>query len=301
MARQGRDLERLVELLETYLGGDSRVTIKSPDSLVDKTTGGLREVDVSIRSSIGSSEILVILECRDRGSPQDVTWIEQLATKRDDVGADKAVAVSSSGFSEHAGQKAKAKNIDLRTIDERSIADFATWFIPREIVSHARHMDVQHVSVDFLEDANTDAVQDAMPTTNITAFQLKRVTDGSRLSLMQIVEGCSHEKLFEGIMPDAEPITRNLVLIVPDKSFVVETKSGDVPVAQLVYVLKVKIMTQKIPFTFRHYSNEKGTLVQVASAELPRRDGKTVVLNILRDADTGHGQLAVTLQNCDPK
>src|ERR1043165_2179805 len=126
MARAGRDLERLVELLESYLGGNDQIAIKSPDNLLDKVTGGTREVDVSIRSKVGSSEILVILECRDRGAPQDVTWIEQLATKRDDVGANKAVAVSSSGFSEHAINKAKSKSIDLRTIDERSIADFAS-------------------------------------------------------------------------------------------------------------------------------------------------------------------------------
>ena len=59
--------------------------------------------------------MLVILECRDRGGVQDVSWIDQVVGKRDDVGADKAIAVSQSGFT-GAAQK-HARSVGDRTRD----------------------------------------------------------------------------------------------------------------------------------------------------------------------------------------
>ena len=92
-SRAGRDLEQLVAHLETFLGPQG-AEIQSPDYLPDRVTGERREVDISIRLHVGSAPVLVIAECRDRSRVEDVTWIEQLASKRDDVGAAKAIAVS---------------------------------------------------------------------------------------------------------------------------------------------------------------------------------------------------------------
>ena len=56
MSRKGKELELLVARLEKILAPED-ATITSPDYLLDKITGGKREVDVSIRSRIGSSPI----------------------------------------------------------------------------------------------------------------------------------------------------------------------------------------------------------------------------------------------------
>jgi hypothetical protein len=101
MPRAGRELEKLVEMIEKALS-DTDVKIKSPDYIVGVNSKSLREVDISLQTRVGSTDILVILECRDRQSVEDVRWIEELATKREDVLASKAIAVSSSGFSEGA-------------------------------------------------------------------------------------------------------------------------------------------------------------------------------------------------------
>jgi hypothetical protein len=67
MKRRGRDLELLVSRLEQLVGGlDDRVEIKSPDYIPDKDTGELREVDVALRTRMGSAGVLVVLETRDR-------------------------------------------------------------------------------------------------------------------------------------------------------------------------------------------------------------------------------------------
>ncbi len=128
MTRKGRDLEKLVSNFEGLLGPKG-VAITSPDYIPDKDTGEPREVDISLRSQIGSSEILVVVECRDYSHKvQDVKWIEELATKRDSVGADKVLAVSSTGFSGPAITKAEAKGITLRTMAEIDYQEISHWF-----------------------------------------------------------------------------------------------------------------------------------------------------------------------------
>ncbi len=118
MARRGKDTEQLVALLEAALGEEDRVDVQSPDYIPDRDTGRKREVDVAVRIKSGTHQVLIILECRDRQNVEDVTWIEQLASKRSSVGADKAIAVSTSGFSEPARRKARACMIELRTLQE---------------------------------------------------------------------------------------------------------------------------------------------------------------------------------------
>src|SRR5215217_6263461 len=112
---QWREFERLVALLENHLRPQGAI-IQSPDSIVDKVTGELREVDASIRYKVDAIPILVTIECRDRVAMQDVTWIEQLVTKRNDIGASATIAVSSNRFTEPAIKKAKFYNIETRLL-----------------------------------------------------------------------------------------------------------------------------------------------------------------------------------------
>lgn len=127
MPRQGRELEKLIATLENLLG-DTDIEIKSPDYVVGVNSGSRREIDVSLRANVGSSQMLVILETRDRNETDDVRWIEQLATKREDVLASKVVAISSSGFTEGARNTAQKLGIDLRLVDEITLESVATWF-----------------------------------------------------------------------------------------------------------------------------------------------------------------------------
>jgi hypothetical protein len=95
--------------------------------LRDIVTGEEREVDASIRYRIGSVDLLLIVECRDRVKTEDVTWIEQLVTKQRHVGAAHAIAVSSTGFSSPAVRAAQHLGISTRTISEVTDADVLAW------------------------------------------------------------------------------------------------------------------------------------------------------------------------------
>lgn len=69
-----REFEKLTALIEQHLGPQGAI-VRSPDYITDKITGEQREVDASVRYQVGSVPILITIECRDRTSVQDVTWI----------------------------------------------------------------------------------------------------------------------------------------------------------------------------------------------------------------------------------
>lgn len=117
-----REFENLVARIEKD-AGPAGLVVKSPDRVRCKTTGRLREVDATVRTRAGTSDILITIECRRRKHREDVTWVEQLATKKQLIGAARTLAVSSNGFSDGARTLAARLGIDLRTISDVSIAD----------------------------------------------------------------------------------------------------------------------------------------------------------------------------------
>lgn len=117
-----REFERLIARIEGDAGPRGLI-VKSPDRLRCKLTGRLREVDASIRAKVGTTEMLLTIECRRRSKLQDVTWIEQLATKKSSIGADRTIAVSVSGFSAEAQIAASHAGISLRKISDLTVAD----------------------------------------------------------------------------------------------------------------------------------------------------------------------------------
>ncbi len=117
-----RQFEELVARIEAD-AGPLGLTVKSPDRIRCKITGRLREVDASIRAGIGTATVLMTIECRKRRPQQDVTWIEQLATKKTNIGAVHTIAVSSSGFSDEAKAVAAHHGVDLRHLSEVSAAE----------------------------------------------------------------------------------------------------------------------------------------------------------------------------------
>jgi len=117
--RQGRDLEILVANIEMILGGRAS-RVESPAFLQGELSGSVREVDVFAEAYVGSSPVSVILEARDHSRRQGTAWVEQVASKRADVRADVAVAVSRSGFTAGAIALAEAVGVQLRTVQPRS-------------------------------------------------------------------------------------------------------------------------------------------------------------------------------------
>lgn len=117
-----REFERLVARIEAD-ASPRGIVVTSPDRIRCNVTGKLREVDASIRSTVGTAEVLITIECRLRSRVQDVTWIEQLIAKKQSIGADRTIAVSATGFSQDAKTVAAAGGITLRRLSEIGVED----------------------------------------------------------------------------------------------------------------------------------------------------------------------------------
>ncbi len=123
--RKGRSFELLVERIK-HLKIPNAV-IKSPEKVKDADTGTEREVDVGVRIERETGSIFIAVECRDRGEVQDITWIEQLITKKQSIQADLVIAVTSSAFTGPARTKASIHGVQLRTVEEFDPQEILTW------------------------------------------------------------------------------------------------------------------------------------------------------------------------------
>jgi hypothetical protein len=156
-----REFERLVAVIEAE-AVPRGATVKSPDLIRDLVTGQMREVDASIRFRAGTADILVTIECRKRKRIADDTWIEQLATKRQKLGAAKTIAVSSKGFTKSAIASAKHHGIELRKLSEISPEDVEDWFLPHGVVHLFRQVQNVRCSVKVEGQAENIDITDCM-------------------------------------------------------------------------------------------------------------------------------------------
>jgi hypothetical protein len=288
MAKPGRDLEALVARLEAVLGGTD-VEVTSPDSLTDKGTGEDREVDVSLRGRLGSSSQLVIMECRDRSRVQDVTWIEQVASKRDSVGADTAVAVSSSGFSKGAVKKAKDLRVQLRKVADVDRVDVFSWLGTTGLELLTNRFDVETVALVASEGTPqelVDSVLSAMPQpfrTNSDVFRMKPTGQPATVFDIWSDVEASEPRIratYEVLSPGRENGRRlgslTLQFINPEQRYQVANGAGVIDI-QTVRMEGVRLWvdSEMIPFSrLREYSNDDGVLIQTAEVDFAGPKGE---------------------------
>lgn len=125
--------EKLTAKIQKDLSPDA--TVKHNDKILGKNTNIHRQIDVSVRKSIGQYEILIIISCKDLAEPVDLTHVEEWIGLADDVQANKAAIVSSKGFSRTAKTLAKNKGIDLYTLVDAESEDWNTYASVPIIVS----------------------------------------------------------------------------------------------------------------------------------------------------------------------
>lgn len=144
--KTGKELERLVAMLERLLAGTS-ASVEAPSRrLVDRDTGRSREHDVLITWDHGHHQIQTAIECRDRTRPVGVPDVEAFADKCDATGVHSRVIVSASGFRTTARSKAMARSITCMDLAEAEQFD---WLGMEYIEGYRRHFGHADVTVMF--------------------------------------------------------------------------------------------------------------------------------------------------------
>ncbi len=275
MARAGRDLERLVAILEELLR-PSGLLIRSPDHLRDTVTGRLREVDVAIRAS-EEGAVIAICECRDRAGSEDVTWIEQVVTKaRDLEGSPPAVLVSSAGFSEAAREKANAYGHDVRLVTEVTLEEFRTWFSVEHLVLLVTERRLCGCDIELAGDdaeAFSPAVSEALAKEGLEAciFERQRLWPVSAMHIFEEWWKRTREQVQRDVPSDGRPVRRPVPITFqePEECFSVETNTGSRPVAAVRLHVEITRTKRLVPASrVTRYSKDGDGLAESVEFDL---------------------------------
>lgn len=113
---------RAFEIQKSLSAADAEV--RHNESIFGHESKTNRQIDISIRSTVGSYPILIAVECKDHLNPIDVTDVEAFISKLRDVRANKGVMISSKGFTEAARNRAEHNDVDLRRLIDTESVDW---------------------------------------------------------------------------------------------------------------------------------------------------------------------------------
>lgn len=122
MITDWKHLERLVMALQTKLGNGA---VRHGELVKGRQSGTDRKLDVSVRGTIGSAKVFVVIDCAHLNDNVDVMKIAVAKTQREDVGADRAIVVTTRGFTDGAIKLAAANNIDTCIMRPATADDLA--------------------------------------------------------------------------------------------------------------------------------------------------------------------------------
>lgn len=108
----GLPYELFVRDLYTALCRDDRFATVEHDIMLPGRDGE-RQVDVLIRTTVASHNLLIVIECRDYASRLGITHLDAFHSKLQDINASKGILVSRRGFSRNAQSKAQRVGITL--------------------------------------------------------------------------------------------------------------------------------------------------------------------------------------------
>ncbi|MDR3601416.1 MAG: restriction endonuclease [Desulfosporosinus sp.] len=252
-----RRFEELVSRIEADAGPLGLIVV-SPDRIRCKFTGRFREVDASIRAKVGTTDILVTIECRRRGLKQDVTWIEQLATKKQALGASRTIAVSSSGFSREAIAVAQLHGIDLRELSEVSAEEINKMMrLDFVLFTHKRSAPVRVSLRSFREDPwllpDPSEPEILLPeTTNLFVPIFRNLETGATWSINDLWFQLQNvTDPFTGLEKGSPPVVRTVCFPYPG-NVSVETPNGEVRLGDVLLSLSLWLELEQVDLESAH-------------------------------------------------
>jgi hypothetical protein len=117
VARDGQEYEQFVYDKLRQLFVDSTVTLN--DKIQGRQSGLLREIDISIKTTVNDHRILYIVSCKDRSKrPADIVVLGEFSSVIKDVGTAKGYLICTSGFARTNHQYARTLGIELLTVED---------------------------------------------------------------------------------------------------------------------------------------------------------------------------------------
>jgi hypothetical protein len=311
MARQGRATELIVEELEKYTLSNDNCTVLSPDRIIDVITKTKREVDVSIRFDMGTHEFLTIIECRDRKYIQDVTWIEQIQTKTQNLNANKVIAVSTSDFTAPAKKKAKHYGIVLRTLTDFEAADAISW--PGPVRTSETNFNIKHIKAEIVEVLSrrnnkkytiTAPIAEMFGDINKPIFKIE--SSGGYVTVSDVINNTNRANdnfLFKDLKDNDQPVIKKVNLIFDqDNKLCIMWKNEEFYIKKFELELEcwVKMEELSLKDALRYSEDSKSLVDKFIFESQPEADKKTV-FTIYQNYKTGKGLINAYFEKFDKR
>ena len=142
MPKRSNQFQKLIKFITDQLvpeGATVEESVELEEMGVDNSSK--REVDILIQYDIGIAPIRIAIECRDRTRKDDITWIDGIAGKYKNLPVNKVIAISNSGFSSTALQKAELNNIETLTLEEATKMEWQKHFLKLGIAQINQRID----------------------------------------------------------------------------------------------------------------------------------------------------------------
>lgn len=275
MPRKGRETELILKELES-ISLMGQAVVKSPDYIFDVVAGKKREVDISIRNKVGTHEFLTIIECRNRKEKGGIDWIEQIITKTANINTNRVIAVSTSGFTDGAINKAKHYNIILRTLRDFKAEEVKKWmdfFIVEEGGSKFKIIDIfcRFINIELDDDTKKKGKTiEFQIELNEKAFKIELT--GEYVSLADIIMQVNDKYdnyLFNGLKEEDNPVTKK-IQIVPENRILFDFDDITYYVKYMNIILECWIEPYKpiMPVKTVRYEENSKSLLEKADYKL---------------------------------
>lgn len=279
MPKRTNKFQRLVAFVEQELAA-AGVRVTESAELQEYAESSDREVDILIEAEISGHPVRLALECRDHDRAQDKEWIDALIGKYRDLKVDRVIAVSSSGFTKGALQKAEKANIGTLSLEEANQTDWPSEFIQ----TFAKFLVQSYHGMS----AHFEYGSAAKP--NLTGEDLKKATivtsDGSLdgtveevvMRLYQEDAAAAIQQLIDSevreifLKDQEEERDCNVPYKVTDR-FLVDTDGTKYPIESITLTVRVRL--QLVPAQDRHYFYNR-TQVTISSIDVDQDETLSV-------------------------
>lgn len=280
MPKTGRNLERIVEIIERTLSDCDNVEIAARAKVRDTVTRRLREHDILISITHAHHRIRLAIECRDRWRKVGSNAVESFATKCDHTGIDRRCIVSAKGFTEPARRKAdflRIQRIELASIES------IPWLLANGVKILNRAISHIHCRVE-LHDRDHPDIEDS------TLF-LGDIEIGREILGQNAYQNLpAYENLPDGGQAPPSPGKYRRKIVFPGDGLTLrDNKTQErFPVASLAIVADYVVSYDFVPFQFYSYKEEGQDTpiseVAVAQLQAPFGPGK---LSFVFEPDKG--------------
>lgn len=291
MPKRSNQIQKLIKYISEQLAPEGA---KVEESVLLEEKGvknpSEREIDILLEYNIGISTIRIAIECRDRERTDNITWIDSLIGQYANLPVDKVIAISRSGFSSNAIEKAELNNIITMTLDKASEVNWNKQFlkigigqvdlvIKFEAISFTTKPPLEtKLSSDdkLILESDKGTVNDFVnKVTPILLRQIKKYLDDNLLSVYKKLSDLDKDGVVEQKLP-----TEDLILMKNGKRY-------DVIDIKVNFRIKTNYTTQKVK---RHLLDEKA---MITSTIIPKDENIDFSFSAVQIKDKPKGRLFV--------